>query len=296
MARTHWLLIAAAATATAPAARAGVTVDDSAACLDEVVLAEELAHSLPAAALRAIELSVRVRTEADRHHTTIRVERRGKELWSRDLDIATIDCPHLPSLVAWSVDRGLSAIPGLRWDDDPPRRRGPPLTTRAGVSLGGSVGIVPAAPRGHVELVTALGPGATWRWLTTVRGETGTFVPLADGSAQVGGFVAGSGLAADTTTGRVVWGSNLQLLGGLHVARGAGFDHDYEQVVPRLILTGGVDVWLPGPVFTAIDIEIPLVRTVLREELSGDTSAEPPVRLLLAVGLRWERRPAGEDE
>ncbi|MEQ1502972.1 MAG: hypothetical protein ABMB14_12115 [Myxococcota bacterium] len=255
----------------ATVAAAGVVVEDTVGCLDaeavdlelraELVEKADIRIGLGAAPAPALSLAV---TDGD------------ARVWDRVIAVKPEDCPYLPSLIALSLERGLSAIPG--WGLPEPTRPPPEIGFVVSGSLPWAVRIAVAGDlwlpiSGRIGL--DLQPEVTY---TAVErfGDQGGGAQLAAFGLAVGG---GAQLPVGPTAIRLATRINPGVWVG--VPRGP-FDAQGPVVSPRVASVTELGWVASAAVRLGVRFEVPIVRLVLADA-RGAEDPEPPARIGLAL-------------
>ncbi len=199
-------------------------------------------------------------------------------VWSRPFPLAPEDCAHAPDLVALSVQRGLSLLPGLPWDPEGDRNTVP---WQIVPGLMSSLGMEPLEPRTGLQVSLGLGADPVM-WLVTTRLSQGAWFPVGDGEARY--TLLSFGLGVERAFNHVFL-SGLGLAGPTWAA-GRGFLDDRQAVGPRIsgVATLGASA---GPIRAGLETEVAILKVVAREPAHDVAVPESVLRLgvSVAVGL-----------
>ncbi len=260
-------------------ATAEVVVIDDTECLDPGLLYEELEQrdALP----EHVDLDVTIEARDTVRIVGLAAKRDGEARWTRELEVEDVDCPHLHTAAAITVQRGLSALPASTWR--PTRRVG----VWFGGSVGASLGTGPAWPRARLSFLTAAGSIA--RWTSIARVEAGPWNPLGVGETRITTAVFGTGAEVAPRIGTVELRPGLRLLGGLAIVSGRGFEPNVQPLAPRAATAAELAVG-SGRWSIAAELLVPLTPLVIHGALT-DQSEESPLRFALSFGWIREFAP-----
>lgn len=264
-------------------ALAGVRVEDPHDCLAAEAVDLEVRSALGDAAVDRLDLLARVEDGAKGWQLSLEVSEAGTRLWDRVIDVQPVDCPFLPALVARSVERGLSDLPG--WQVALPNGR---LPSELALTLSGSL---PFSIRGGLGAAASIGLRRPLRWDVDLEGFLSGVEPVGVGSVQWLGAVLGTGPALEFPAGSDAIRVSVRGRAGPAVMVGGGFDLPVTRVVPRI--SGLVDLgWVSrGPLRLALRTEVPAIRLVAVDEWTGEKRAEAPIRVGLVLGVAGRLRP-----
>lgn len=269
------------------AATASIRTQDPAGCLDAEAVDLEVRDMLGDVAVDGLDLFLAVAPEGPARHVTIRVsDLRGELLYEKRLDADAQDCPLLASVVAGTVQLGLSDIP---WrvsatahttspDASLYLRLSAPLTLRTG--FGGGVALPVRGP--------------AW-WTLHADGFVTTYAPVGTGVYQIGAAGVSTGPSVRIEAGRDavdlgVWA----WVGGVRVVGGA-FDENFRALRPRLSIDPQVTFVSRAAIRAGVRGEIPVLKLSLVGPGQRDGAIEPPFRIGAVVGFGGSiRRSEGE--
>jgi hypothetical protein len=257
---------------------ADVRVQDPSDCVDAEVVDLEVRAALGDAAVDGLDLFVGIVAEGEARSVQIRLsDVRGELLWEKALQGEQRDCPLLSTLVARSVESGISQIPGWRLVAERGRSLNEggvyaqvtaPTTLRAGV--GGGI------------KVQVLGP--LW-WGVDVDAYLSGREPVGTGVFQVG--------ALGGTTGPVLrqrFGDEAVDLGvrgwlGMYGVSGRGFDLNYFNLFPRFTINPELTFVSHHLVRLGLRGELQTVRVGLTAPGADTRQLEPAFRVGVTVGV-----------
>lgn len=289
--------------AVASVALAGVVrVEDGHACLDRDALDEEVRATIGDAAADRIDLAAALAPGAEPWHLQLSVSEGTTQIWQRALTVAAVDCPYLPALVARSVERGLSEIPGwgLALPARPPRPEAflafsmtaPPELVRPPTSeLLRRPGRAPRWSVGPLVSVPIVPP---LRFEAEVFGFWSSFERVGAGGAQVAGAAAGAGPALLVPVGASAFRTGVRATLGPQVVLGQAFEAADIDVAPYTTVLWDTGFSFVHVVQTAVRAEVVTLALRYCEAQAGSECAadptipstvEPRVRLGLAVAI-----------
>jgi len=324
---TSWLVLAAALPA--------VEVEDQVACVDPDDLAAALSQELPDdPALSALTLRVQViplpaRTDqiAPRQLSFALLNAERAPVLERSFEIAPVDCPALPRLVASVVGRQLEDLPRRTWarprkrpitasgsTSVPPEGRGlrlvepassrPPVLPfdlRPEIGWGSGLGVErqtlvygPLLQLGTAHLNTHLTLGASfnfdlWPQLMLALRASAAQQQLGEGGAQIFTTRAISGLSHDFRFSSLIVAPQLLLSAGAYIASGVDFDRNYVIALPLVAAHTRLVLYSKRVLFFWIEAEIPFVRAQLLERRGSGSYIEPSIRLHAGLGFALDR-------
>lgn len=275
-----------------------VVLDDPLACVDKTRLDAELQQIVPADAARGRATLVTLRLLEGRISVFLELRDQApagaEPLLKRQLEIARGDCPTLPGLVAVIVARTLEDLPRHRWQDLPPPEP-PGRRVRVGLDAGVSLGVTPLGPRGVLRFKGAWGRVRGPQLVVGLSSSVGGAEPLGAGSLRGADVALGAGVAFELAAGGIRVIPTTALWGGVSLGFGSGFVQDETAALPYLAIGVGADLMVPlgageTELLFGLDLRGPLTISRYRDAESGETWEEPPLRVMLVVGLALSTR------
>lgn len=258
-------------------ALADVTVEGAARCLRQEALDLEVRQLLGDEVVDQIDLRAHL-YGFESWQLSLEVFDGGRLLWERAMSVEPVDCPYLPVLVARSVERGLSALPG--WGIGAP--------PKAPESLELAIAVAYTLPTAYQRFSLGV---AMW---TPIAGPVhvewdleayGTLVEhVRNVGIQMAGAWAGAGPGLELDVGKESLRASVRGALGPAVVIGRRFVDHYETVIPYAALLGDLGVVSRHGLRVGLRSEMPLARVLPRQDGRPLGIPEPALRLGMSVG------------